>query len=130
LFAVRFFLNARQRNSLSCIFFLGARQTHPPTGCCPRPQPLTCALSLPCARTRRTIKTISLPCAVGKCTTNYLFAVHFPTAHDKHIRLPCVFLRHTPKYFFKNWILYFFLFLHYKNIILYSTPSVPKRMTF
>jgi hypothetical protein len=34
------------------------------------------------------------------------FAVRFTMAHGK--------------VFFKNWISYFFLFLHYKNIILYS----------
>jgi hypothetical protein len=38
---------------------------------------------LPCARTRRTTKTISLPCALWKRTANYFFAVRFPTAHGK-----------------------------------------------
>jgi hypothetical protein len=107
LFVVRFYLNARQRNSLPCIFFL-AHDKHffPHTGCYPRSQPLACTLSLSCARTRRMAKTISLSCALWKHTANYFFAVRFPTMHDK--------------VFFKKLNLYSLLFLHYKNIILYS----------
>jgi hypothetical protein len=114
IFVVFFISDAQQRGSLSCVFsiahgeknvrykktfgtkivcrafFLGARQTFFPTRCYPRSQPLAYALSLSFARTRHTSKTISL------------FAVRFLMAHDKHICLSCVFLRHTTKYFKKN----------------------------
>jgi hypothetical protein len=83
-------------------------------------QPLACALPLRCARTRRAAKTFPLPCAVGKCTAN--------------IYLPCVFLWHTTSIYvrrefpsgsrqsiyYKKLVFVLLLFLHYKNISLYS----------
>jgi hypothetical protein len=59
------------------------------------------------------------------------FVVRRLETHNKDISLSCVSHRRTAKIylvvgktwqriFLKNWFLYFFLFLHYKNIILYS----------
>jgi hypothetical protein len=76
--------NTRQTNSLQCVFPWRTTNIFPHQTL-PLLQPLACSLPLPCTRTRCTTKTFPLPCAVGK-----------------HIRLPCVFLRRTTKYFFKN----------------------------
>jgi hypothetical protein len=78
---MRFYISARQTNSLLCVFSL----THGKYFFPPHVTPLACSLPLPCARTRHTEKTLPMSCVVGKR------AVRFHLAHGKHIRFRVFF---------------------------------------
>jgi hypothetical protein len=77
LFVVRFYVGTRQTNS--CAFFCGARQTFFPSAI--KPVSLFVVFAMWCCKTYD--KRISLSCAKEKRTTNIYLCVRFTTTRGK-----------------------------------------------
>jgi hypothetical protein len=100
LYRVSYKMNGNE--SLSCVLFYGARQR------------------ILAARFKYW-HTAKIFFFLHSCNKQPLvFDVRRLETHGKDKSLPCVLLRRTAKIFLKFWFLYFFLFLHYRDIILYS----------